>query len=155
MSPARNSAGSGKGVPTCPHGKKSMYLSSQHGPIGSSHWRHHWWMSSPLEYWQPVLLARSTDHFRKFFRIGRDRFDDIYGRAALSGKFHLHPLEPMYPELHPIGPQRHGRAQLHKVVPLCLKMTESFRLLATGESFATLSAEFRATLHFTHSTRNS
>jgi hypothetical protein len=45
---------------------------------------------------------------------------------------------------------RHGKAQLDKVPPLCLRMAASFRRLATGECFASLSDEFRigaSTLH--------
>jgi hypothetical protein len=56
----------------------------------------------------------------------------------------------MYAELHPGGPMRHGKAQLDKVPPLCLRMAGSFRRLATGECFASLSDEFRigaSTLH--------
>ena len=150
MSPARSSTGPGKGVPACPDGKKARYLSSQHGPSGSSHWKHRWYLSSAWEYWQPGVLSSSTDRFRKYFRIGRDRFEDIYSRVARSGKFHLNPLESMYQEPHPVGPIRHGRVQIHKVPPLCLKMVASFRRLATGESFASLSEEFRignSTLH--------
>jgi hypothetical protein len=49
----------------------------------------------------------------------------------------------MYAELHLRRPIRPGRAQLHKVPPLCLKMAASFRRLATGQSFPSLSQEFR------------
>ena len=154
MSPAQSRAGPGRGVPACPHGRKSMYVSAQHCPIGSSRRRHRWWLSSPWEYWQPGLLASSTDRFRKFFRIGRDRFDDIYRRAALRGKFHLHPHEPMYRELHPDGPLGHGRAQVHKVPPLYLKMAASFRpQVSLSPPWQRNSAS--ANLHFTHSTSSS
>ncbi len=95
-------------------------------------------------------LSNSTDRFRKFFRIGRDRFEDIYSKESRSGLFHLNPLEPMYAELHPAGPMRHGKAQLEKVSPLCLRMTVSFRRLATCESFANLSDEFRIGLSRLH-----
>ena len=107
-------------------------------------------MSTAWEYWQPGCLSTSTDRFRKYFRIQRDSFEDIYSKAARSGKFHLNPLEPMYAELHPGGPVRHGNAQLRKVPPLCLRMAASFRRLATGESFARLSDEFRIGLSTLH-----
>ena len=95
-------------------------------------------------------MSTSTERFRKHFRIGRDRFDDIYSRAARSGEFHLNPLEPMYAEFHQVQPIRPGRAQLDKVPPLCLKMAASFRRLATGESYASLSHEFRIGLSTVH-----
>ncbi len=95
-------------------------------------------------------MSSSTERFRKYCLIGRDRFDDIYRRAALSGEFHLHPLEPRYAELHPGRPIRPGRAQLDKVPPLCLKMTASFRRLTTGQSFVSLSYEFRIGLSTLH-----
>ena len=88
-------------------------------------------------------LSTSTDRFLKYFRIGHDRFEDIYSKAARSGEFVLNPLEPMYGELHPGGPIRHGCAQVKKMPPLCLKMAASFRRLATGQSFASLAEEFR------------
>lgn len=141
----------GKGVPADPDGRRARYTSAKQGPDGrSTRWRHRWYLSSAWEYWQPGCLSSSTDRFRKFFRIGRDRFEDIYSKAARSGLFHLNPLQPMYAELHPGGPMRHGKAQLDKVPPLCLRMAASFRRLATGECFASLSDEFRigaSTLH--------
>ncbi len=95
-------------------------------------------------------MSTSTERFRKYFRIGRDRFDDIYSRATRSGEFHLHPLEPMYTEIHPHRPIRPGRAQLDKMPPLCLKMAASFWRLVTGQSFASLSQEFRIGLSTLH-----
>ena len=59
------------------------------------------------------------------------RFEDIYNKTARSGEFALHPLDPMYGELHPVGPIRHGCDQVKKVSPLCLKMAASFRRLGT------------------------
>ena len=58
--------------------------------------------------------------FHKYFRISRERFDEIYKAAALSGLFGLHPPEPMYSEVHPEGPGRPGHHQDDKKIPLCL-----------------------------------
>ena len=116
MPPGGGMHGPGKGVPADPDGRRARYTSAKQGPEGrSTRWRHRWYLSSAWEYWQPGCLSSSTDRFRKFFRIGRDRFEDIYSKAARSGLFHLNPLEPMYAELHPGGPMRHGKAQLDKV----------------------------------------
>ena len=143
MSPGGVRAGSGKGVPADPDGRCSPYTSAKEGPDDRSiRWRNRWYMSAVWEYWQPDCLSTSTDRFRKYFRIGRDRFEDIYSKTAHSVKFHLNPLEPMYPDLHPAGPMRHGNTQLRMVSPLCLRMAVSFRRLATGQSFAILSDEF-------------
>jgi len=143
MPPGGGKAGPGKGVPKNAEGRKPRYLCKEEGAEGHSRWRHRWWLSTAWEYWQPGCLSTSTDRFRKYFRIGRDRFEDIYSKAARSGEFALHPLEPMYGELHPGGPIRHGCAQVKKVPPLCLKMAASLRRLATGQSFASLAEEFR------------
>jgi hypothetical protein len=56
----------------------------------------------------------------------------------------------MYAEPHPVRPIRPDRAHLDKVPPLCLKMEASFRRLATGQSFASLSYEFRIVLSTLH-----
>ena len=143
MPPGSGKAGPGKGVPKNGKGRKPRYLCEEEGAEGQSRWRHRWWLSTAWEYWTPGCLSTSTERFRKYFRIGRDRFEDIYSKAARSGEFSLHPLEPMYGELHPGGPIRHGCAQVKKVPPLCLKMAASFRRLATGQSFASLAEEFR------------
>jgi hypothetical protein len=94
-----------------------MYDGTEYGAFGKSCHRYAWHKSSAWEYWIPGCLSTSTERFRKHFLMGRDRFDDIYNRAARSGEFHLHPLEPMYAERHPRQPIRPGRAQLHKVPP--------------------------------------
>ena len=151
--PARDRSGTGKGVPADPYDSRARYTSSKEGPDGSStFWRHRWYMSSVWKYWRPACLSTSTDRFHKYFRIGRDHFEDIYSKAARSGEFSLHPLESMYTEFHPDGPIRHGCAQVKKVPPLCLKMAASFRRLTTGQSFASLTEQFRSLS--THSTRS-
>ncbi len=65
-----------------------------------------YYLSSAWDYWQPGCLSRSTDRFRKFFHMGRDRFEDIYSKAAHSDLFHLNPLDPMY--VGPIFPGAHN-----------------------------------------------
>ena len=143
-------SGTGKGVPKDGRGRLSHYAGPEHGAGGKSSRRHRWDLSSPWEYWKPGCLSTSTERFRKYFRMSRDRFDDIYSRAARSGKFKLNPAEPMFAELHAGGPWRLGRGQHDKVPPLCLKMAASFRRLATGESFASLASEFRVGLSTLH-----
>jgi hypothetical protein len=142
MSPGGGKTGPVKGVPKNAEGRKPQYLCKEEGAEGQSRWSHRWWLSTAWEYWQPGCLSTSTDRFRKYFRIGRDLFEDIYSNAARSGEFAMHPLEPMYGELHPGGPIRHGCAQVKKVSPLCLKMAASLRCLATGLSFGSLAEEF-------------
>ncbi len=126
MTPRGGKSGSVKGVPKNVEDMKPRYLCEKEDADGQSHWRRRWWLSTS---WQPVCLSTSTDRFHKYFRIGRDHFEDIYNKTDHSGEFTLHPLEPMYGELHPGGPIRHGCVQVKKVFPLCLKMTVSFRSL--------------------------
>ena len=125
----------GKGVPKDGRGRLVHYAGPEHGAGGNSSRRHRWDLSSPWEYWKIGCLSTSTERFRKYFRMSRDRFDDIYSRAARSGQFKLNPAEPMFAELHTAGAWRLGRSQLHKVPPLCLKMAASFRRLATPVPF--------------------
>ena len=42
-----------------------------------------------LHYWMEGCFANSNTRFRKFFRLTRARFDEIYEAAAVSGLFVL------------------------------------------------------------------
>ena len=55
-----------------------------------------WKQSSLWHYWIEGCLSSSSTRFRKFFRITRWRFDEIYLAAADSGEFKLNPEEPFY-----------------------------------------------------------
>ena len=112
MDPGGVQRGPGKGIPRDGRGRGSMYTGTEYGAFGKSCRRHAWHKCTAWEFWIPRCLSTSTERFCKHFRIGQDRFDDIYSRAARSGEFHLHPLEPMYAELHQVQPIRPGRAQL-------------------------------------------
>jgi hypothetical protein len=96
-------------------------------------------------YWIEGCLANSNTRFRKFFRLCRARFDEIYEAAALSGQFVLNPAEPPYAKAcPPLPPGSDGRhvAQHTKVPPLCMRIAAFMRRLATGESFDSLEASF-------------
>ena len=41
-------------------------------------------------------MANSSTHFRKYFRVTRTRFDEIYLAAADGGEFRLNPAEPAF-----------------------------------------------------------
>jgi len=141
--------GSGRGVPR--NGFRSRrYLDGQFGASGASARRHTWQKSNPWEFWIPGCRSESTTSFRDFFRITRERFDLIYEEAADSGLFGLHPSEPLYSRIHPEGPERPGRHQDHKKIPLCLIMGASFRHLAAGDTYPSLANEF----HIAESTLN-
>ena len=83
--------------------RTARFLDEKYGAEGkfnrrlkqSSHWH----------YWIEGCLANSSTRFRKFFRITRSRFDEIYLAAADSGEFKLNPAEPLlvhaFPEIPP------------------------------------------------------
>jgi hypothetical protein len=63
MTTGGGKTGTGKGVPNNPDGMIPRYLSEEGGFRGKSRWSHPvvsvvWW-----EYWEPVCLSTSTDHF--------------------------------------------------------------------------------------------
>ena len=111
-------SGTDKGVPKDDRVRLSHYTDPEHGAGGNSSRRHRWDLSSPWEYWKPDCLSTSTDRFRKYFRMSRDLFDDIYTRVTHSGKFKLNPAEPMFAELQAGGPLLLGRDQHEKVPPV-------------------------------------
>ena len=102
-----------------------------------------WKQSSLWHYWIEGCLSSSSTRFRKFFRITRWRFDEIYLAAADSGEFKLNPAEPFYARAFPeTPPGKHG-AQLPKVIPLCLRIGACLRRLATGEPYSSLETSFQ------------
>jgi hypothetical protein len=123
------------GLPTQRYGK--------YGADGKSKRRLDWKQSSLWHYWIEGCLANSSTRFRKFFRITRSRFDEIYQVAADSGKFRPNPAEPLFACAFPeIPPGKHG-AQLPKVCPLCLRIGACLRRLATGEPYSSLETSFQ------------
>ena len=52
--------------------------------------------SSMCHYWIEGCLANSNTRFRKFFRLTRARFDEIYEATVVSGLFVLNRAEPLY-----------------------------------------------------------
>ena len=134
--------GPGRGVPRAGF-RCRRYLGAQFGANGASARRHAWQKSSLWEFWIPGCLSESSSRFRDYFRITRERFDLIYEAAAESGLFGLNPSETLNSRIHPEGPDRPGRHQDDKKIPLCLRMGASFRRLASGDTFASLAHEFR------------
>jgi hypothetical protein len=97
-----------------------------------------WTQSSLWQYWIEGCLSTSSTRFRKFFRITRSRFDEIYLAAADSGEFRLNPAEPLFARAFPEKPPGKHGAQLPKVIPLCLRIGACLRRLATGEPWSSL-----------------
>ena len=123
----------------------SRFLQAKFGKDRKSKRRLPWDESSMWHYWIEGCLANSNTRFRKFFRLCRARFDEIYEAAALSGQFVLNPAEPLYAKAcPPLPPGSDGRhvAQHTKVPPLCMRIAAFMRRLATGESFDSLEASF-------------
>jgi hypothetical protein len=67
------------------------FLDEKYGADGKSKRRLGWKQSSLWHYWIEGCLANSSTRVRKFFRITRSRFDEIYLAAADSGEFRLNP----------------------------------------------------------------
>jgi hypothetical protein len=96
-------------------------------------------------YWIQGCLTNSNTFFRKFFRLTRARFDEIYKAVVMSGQFVLNPAEPLYAKTCPPSPSGrdgHHVAQHTKVAPLYLRITAFMRRLATGESLDSLETSF-------------
>ena len=96
-------------------------------------------------YWIEGCLTNSSTRFRKFFRLTRASFDEIYEAAALSGLFVLNRVESLYAKVcpsPPSGSDGHHVAQHTKVEPLCMRITAFMRRLATGESYDLLEVSF-------------
>jgi hypothetical protein len=111
--------------------RTARFLDEQYGADGKSKRRLDWKQSSVWHYWIEGCLANSSTRFRKFFRITRSRFDEIYLAAADSGEFRLNPAEPLFARAFPeIPPGKHG-AQLQGLSALfenrCLSPPPSHR----------------------------
>lgn len=119
------------------------FLDGQYGADGKSKRRLDWKQSSLWHYWIEGCLANSSTRFRKFFRITRSRFDEIYLAAAESGEFRLNPAEPLFARAFPEIPAGKHGAQLPKVCPLCLRIGACLRRLATGEPYSSLETSFQ------------
>jgi hypothetical protein len=72
------------------------FQDEKYGAGGKSKRLLDWKQSSLWHYWIEGCLSSSTTRFRKFFRITRWRYDEIYLAAADSGEFKLNPAEPLY-----------------------------------------------------------
>ena len=119
------------------------FLDAKYGADGNSKRRLDWKQSSIWHYWIDGCLANSSTRFRKYFRVTRTRFDEIYLAAADSGEFRLNPVEPAFDRAFPERtPGKHGD-QLPKVCPLCLKIGACLRRLATGEPYSSLETSFQ------------
>jgi hypothetical protein len=82
----------------------SRFLQPKFGKDRKSKRRLPWDESSMLHYWMEGCFANSNTRFRKFFRLTRARFDEIYEAAAVSGLFVLNPAEPLYAKACPPPP---------------------------------------------------
>ena len=123
--------------------RTARFLDEKYGADGKSKRRLDWKQSSQWHYWIEGCLANSSTRFRKFFRITRSRFDEIYLAATDSGEFRINPAESLFARVFPeIPPGKHG-AQLAKVCPLCLRIGACLRRLATGESYSSLETSFQ------------
>jgi hypothetical protein len=123
----------------------SRFLETKFGKDHKSKWHLPWDQSSMWHYWIQGCLANSNTRFRKFFRLTRARFDEIYKVVVMSGQFVLNPAEPLHTKTCPPSPPgSDGRhvAQHIKVAPLCLRITPFMRRLATGESLDSLETSF-------------
>ena len=112
----------------------SRFLQPKFGKDRKSKRRLPWDESSMLHYWMEGCFANSNTRFRKFFRLTRARFDEIYEAAAVSGLFVLNRTEPLYVKAcPPPAPGSDGRhvAQHTKVAPLCMRIAAFMRRLAT------------------------
>jgi hypothetical protein len=88
-------------------------------------------------------MVNSNTRFRKFFRVTRTRFDEIYLATVDRGQFRLNPEEPLFDRAFPeIPPGKHGD-QLPQVIPLCLRIGVCLCLLTTGESYSSLETSFQ------------
>jgi len=119
------------------------FQDEKYGAGGKSKRLLDWKQSSLWHYWIEGCLSSSTTRFRKFFRITRWRFDEIYLAAADSGEFKLNPAEPLYARAFPETPPGKHVAQLPKVIPLCLRIGACLRRLATGEPYSSLETSFQ------------
>ena len=72
------------------------FLDAKYGAGGASKRRLDWKQSSVWHYWIEGCLSDSSTRFRKYFRVTRTRFDEIYQAAADSGEFRLNPGEPLF-----------------------------------------------------------
>jgi hypothetical protein len=119
-----------------------MFLDGKYGAGGKSKRRLDLKTSSMCHYWIEGCLTNSNTRFRKFFRVSRARFDQMYEAAGDRGEFRLNPAEPLFSRAYPEPPTGNNGAQLHKGSPLCLRMGAVMRHLATGEPFSSLQTSF-------------
>ena len=119
------------------------FLDAKYGAGGASKRRLDWKQSSVWHYWIEGCLSDSSTRFRKYFRVTRTRFDEIYQAAADSGEFRLNPAEPLFYRAFPERPAGKAGAQLPKVCPLCMKIGAALRRLATGEPYSSLETSFQ------------
>jgi hypothetical protein len=119
------------------------FLDGKYGTGGKSKHRFNWKQSSQWHCWIEGCLANSSTRFRKFFRVTRTRFDEIYLASVDGGQFRIKPAEPLFDRAFPeILPGKHG-AQLPQVIPLCLRIGTCLRLLTTGELYSSLETRFQ------------
>ncbi len=125
--------------------RDSRFLHSKFVKDRKSKRRFPWDESSMCHYWIEGCLANSNTRFRKFFRLSRGRFDEIYETTDVRGLFVLNPVEPLNSKACPPPPSAsdgHHVAQHTKVAPLCMGITTFMRRLGTDESYDSLETNF-------------
>ena len=81
-----------------------MFLDGKYGAGGKSKRRLDLKTSSMCHYWIEGCLTNSNTRFRKFFRVSRARFDQMYEAAGDRGEFRLNPAEPLFSRAYPEPP---------------------------------------------------
>lgn len=108
--------------PQTGHGQRMVttralrFLDAKYGAGGASKRQLDWKQLSVWHYWIEGCLSDSSTRFRKYFRVTRTRFDEIYQAAADSGEFRLNPAEPLFYRAFPERPAGKAGAQLQRFV---------------------------------------